>query len=265
MPWIARLALMMACSMPVFDSAPTLAQQALGDGALSIDAADGVEWRREERLFIAEGDAVARQGDVVLNGQRLVAAYREDAAGDIQIFRLDAEGDVRIENKGDVASGARAAFDLDAGKIEMTGPGLRYENGDAAVTATETMTYDVKAKRAVARGGAEVVDPNGRITASVIEARFQGDGDALQQATAAGNVVITTPSEVIRADRAAYDFMARKATATGNVRITRGRNVLTGERADIDFATGISRLSGGASGQGGGNRVRGLVFPNATK
>ena len=44
--------------------------EALGDGPLSLDAADGVEWRQEERVFIAEGDAVASQGQLTLKADR---------------------------------------------------------------------------------------------------------------------------------------------------------------------------------------------------
>ena len=42
-------------------ASPALAQDvsALGDGPLVLDAADGVEWHREERIFVAEGDAAA--------------------------------------------------------------------------------------------------------------------------------------------------------------------------------------------------------------
>ena len=239
---------------------------ALGNGPLALDAADGVEWRREERIFVAEGDAVARQGGVTIKADRLVAAYRESAAGKLEIFRVDAEGRARVESGNDVATGSRAIFDLDRSTVVFSGGGLKYANANSTVTANRSLEYFVKERRAVARGDARVQDTRGRIAANVIEARFrQSGGQALRTAVATGNVTIVTADETVRANRAEYDFVRRRATATGNVRLARGQNVLTGGKAVIDFKTGVSRMSGGAKASGGdnGGRVRGLIFPQA--
>ncbi len=264
----ATLAFVIACTVAwaVGAVSPALAATAaaLGSGPLSLDAADGVEWRREEHVFVAEGDAIARQGAVTLRGDRLVASYRDRPAGGVEIFRIDAEGAVRIENGRDIATGARAAFDLAARAIVLTGPGLSYVSGAATVTARDTLEYDLKTGRAVARGDAAVEDRRGRLTASVIEAQLTGSGGntaGVMLARAWGGVVIQNGVETIRAERAAYDFAARRAEALGAVRITRGQSVLTGERATIDFNTGVSRLYGETDGK----RVRGLIFPKASK
>lgn len=257
----AALAFLFALSGPPAAEAQTPA--ALGDGPLSLDAADGVEWRREEHIFIAEGDATARQGAVSLAADRLVAAYRTGDGGKLEIFRIDAEGAVRIDNAGDVATGARAAFDLDARAIVLSGPGLRYTTEGAVVTAEDTLEYLMAERRAVARGEATVTDSRGSLSADVIEARLKaGDAGGVDVARAWGDVAIRTAQETVRADRAEYDFNTRKARAIGNVRISRGDNVLTGARASVDLGTGISRLEGGAT-QADDGRVRGLVFPKA--
>lgn len=245
-------------------AAPAAGQDAaaLGAGPLSLDAANGFEWRREERLLIAEGQAVAQQADVTLKADRMVAAYRTDAKGGMEIYRLDAEGAVRIENKADIATGGRASFDLAARRIVLTGPGLSYVTDGAAVTATRSLEYDLDARKATARGDARVEDRRGRLTAPIIEASLaEAPGQGVALARAWGGVVIQTGGDTVRADRAQYDFKAGKAMASGDVRIARGPNVLTGARADIDFQAGVSKLSG--DGKAGGDRVRGLVFPQA--
>ncbi len=262
-----KFALVLAC----YSSIPVLAQDllALGDGPLALDAAGGVEWHREERIFVAEGNAVARQGGVTVKADRLVAAYRESAAGKLEIFRVDAEGKARVEIGGDRASGARAIFDLDKSTVVFSGGGLKYTNADSTVTANRTLEYYLKERRAVARGDARVQDNSGLIAANVIEARFNQSGtQALRTAIATGNVTIVTPDETLRANRAEYDFTRRRATATGNVRLARGQNILTGGKAVIDFRTGISRMSGSAKvseRSDNDGRVRGLIFPQATK
>lgn len=235
------------------------AQSALGDGPLALDAANGVEWRREEKIFIASGDAVASQGEVKLAADRLVAAYRDKSGGGLEIYRVDAEGQVRIQNGADTASGVRAAFDLDARAILLTGPGVRYEGKAGVVTATETLEYDLAERRAVARGEATVTASQGMLTAPVVEASFDA-ANGLATARAWGGVVIQTQSETITGTEAVYDVQRQRATLRGNVRIRRGENILSGAEATVDLATGISRLTGGAGG-----RVKGLVFPKAVQ
>lgn len=246
-------ALLLATAAPAYGQSAT----ALGGGELALDAADGVEWRREERLFIAEGAATARQGDVTLSADRLVAAYREKPGGGLEIFRVDAEGAVIIKNGDDTATGVRAAFDLDARSIVLSGPGVAYTGRAGAVTANDSLEYDLTESRAIARGGAEVVARQGRLTAAVIEATFDADRD-LSVARAWGGVAIRTAQETIRARTAEYDVASARAVARGDVRITRGQNLLTGEVATVDLASGISRLAGADGG-----RVGGVVFPKA--
>lgn len=260
-----RLPLLLALALACWTPPPAaLAQsaEALGDGPLSLDAKNGFEWRRDERLLIAEGDAVARQADVVLKAERLVAAYREKPGGGLEIYRLDAEGAVNVQNKADTAAGTRASFDLDARKIVLTGPGLKYVSGAASVTANRSLEYDLDARKATARGDAQVADGRGRLAAPVIEARLaDAPADGVVFARAWGGVVIRTAEETVRAERAEYDFRAQRAKAVGGVRIARGKNVLTGASATVDFRSGVSRLVG----DGKGKRVKGLVFPQAQK
>ncbi len=259
---IRRPTLALAALLALAAPAGAAGQAALGDGPLTLEAADGVEWRREEQLFIAEGDAVARQAAVQLNAERLVAAYRTKDGGAPEIFRVDAEGGVRIDNDGDVATGTRAAFDLEARAIVLSGPGLSYVAGKVRVTASGTMEYNLKDRVAVARGDARVQDARGRLTADVIEARFQSGADSGPSvARAWGGVLIETETETIVGERAQYDFARRRADVVGGVSIRRGENVLTGARATVDLASGISTLAGAADG----GRVKGLVFPKALR
>lgn len=251
----ALVAALLAGALPAHADAQT--QTALGDGPLALDAADGVEWRREEKIFVAEGNAEASQGDVRIKADRLVAAYRGQPGGGLEIYRVDAEGAVTLQNGEDSAKGVRAAFDLDAQAILLTGPGVVYSGKAGVVTATDSLEYDLKERRAVARGDATVTASQGRLTAPILEARFD-EAAGLAAARAWGGVVIRTASEVISGAEAAYDVRRQVATIQGDVRIRRGDNILTGAQATVDLATGISKLSGGAGG-----RVKGLVFPKA--
>jgi len=45
-------------------------------GPIAITASDGIEWRQEERMVIARGNARAVRQNVTVTGDRLVAFYR---------------------------------------------------------------------------------------------------------------------------------------------------------------------------------------------
>src|SRR5271167_2814340 len=46
-------------------------------GPIAIDADEGIEWRRDEKVYIATGNAKAVRGDVTVTAHRLIAYYRE--------------------------------------------------------------------------------------------------------------------------------------------------------------------------------------------
>jgi lipopolysaccharide export system protein LptA len=91
-----------------------------------------------------------------------------------------------------------------------------------------------------------------------------GDGDArasdVDRMEAIGNVLISTPQDIVRARRGDYNPNTGIATLTGDVKITRGDNQMNGEFAEVNLNTGISRITGGDQD---GGRVKGLVLPTA--
>jgi lipopolysaccharide export system protein LptA len=74
------------------------------------------------------------------------------------------------------------------------------------------------------------------------------------------NVIISSPTEIVRGDRGTYNLDTGIAVLTGSVKITRGQNQLNGERAEVNLNTGVSKLFGGGS-QG----VRGYLVPDEMK
>ena len=86
----------------------------------------------------------------------------------------------------------------------------------------------------------------------------QGE-NRIERVDAIGNVVITTPEEVVRGDEGVYDVLREVATLDGGVRVTRGENQLNGERAEVNLKTGVSRM---LPGKKSGGRVKGLFTPD---
>ncbi|HEX7007295.1 MAG TPA: LptA/OstA family protein, partial [Alphaproteobacteria bacterium] len=104
------------------------------------------------------------------------------------------------------------------------------------------------------------------VRADTMTARFAEDSQgkmALSRADIVGNVVITTPTEVARAERGVYDAGSGIATLSGGVKLTRGDNQLNGAFAEVNLKSGVSRLLASPSGSAPGSRVRGIFVPRS--
>lgn len=258
---ILTLAALLWFVAPATADAQSLGFSRGGDGPIQIEADDGIEWQRANQLYVARGNARARQGDVTVEGDELIAFYRPNAAGENEIFRIDANGNVRIFSANEVARSDKAVYDIDGGVLVMTGGNIRLDTAEDTITARDSLEYHENQQIAVARGDALAIRGDRRVRADVLTAHF-GEGNqqaAMDRIDALGNVLVSTPTDIVRAEKGDYDPVRGIATVTGNVRITRGDTQLNGERAEVNLETGESRLLSSPSGE----RVRGLFLPKA--
>ena len=226
-----------------------------GSGPIEIAVDGGIEWRQKAKTFVARGNARARQDDVTLSADTIVAHYRDSSDGGTEIWRIVAEGEVRIASRDRIATGRKGRYDVDAQHLVLTG-NPAFESGADRITADESLEYSQSRRRAVARGNATALREDRSLKAAVLTAIFEADGeggDRIARIEAEGGVVFESPSEVLRADRAAYDVAAERLSLEGSVHITQGRNQLRGQAAEMDLKTGVSRMSGGSGG------VRGTI------
>lgn len=244
-------------------TAPAHAQllQGEGDEPVTIEADDGIEWVRDEKLYIARGNAKAVRGELTVSADTLSAAYRPKDSGGSEVYRMEALGNVEILSTTDRAVGDRAVYDIDQEVIVLLGDDLSFKNGLDTITARDSLEYWETRRLAVARGDAVALRENQRIEADVLTAYFNDGPDGenrIERVDAIGNVKITTPEEVVRGNEGVYDVLREVATLAGNVRVTRGDNQLNGERAEVNLKTGVSRM---LPGSGSGGRVKGLFTP----
>jgi lipopolysaccharide export system protein LptA len=262
-------------------------------GPVEVTARDGIEWRQNEQAVVAIGEARAMRDGVTLSADRLTARYRPRAGataapqaeatnpvGGSEIWRLEADGSVRIETPTERAEGARAVYDMDQAVMVLSGAGLRLTTPDAVLTARDSLEYWPQRRMAVARGDALVVSADGRrIRADTLVGHFleeapatraaapavpgaragvPGQGSRIDRVEAFGGVEIRTTDEVIRGERGVYSPVTGTARVTGNVRITRGENQLNGAEAIVDLRAGTARLVAAP-----GERVQGVVLPGS--
>ena len=232
------------------------------DSPVEITAVNGIEWNREKKQYIAQGNAQATQGDLSVFADRLVAFYRADAQGQTAIYRVDAIGTVRITSPGRVAYGDHGIYDLTQQVMVLTGRDLRMLTDDALITARESLEYWDDKDLAVARGDAVVTREDKRIFAQVITAHFSEDANNsdLERIDAFENVHVSSQTEYATGDRGVYLVKKELATLDGNVKITQGENQLNGDRGVVNLNTGVSRLV--SSGQ---KPVQGLLVPRENR
>ena len=293
-------------------AAPNAWAQGLGLGGsnddvpLEVYADNGIEWRQNDSTYIARGNAKAIKGTTTVYADVLVAHYRKAAAtgaagggtgGGSEVWKVEADGNVRIVSTEETAYGEKAVYTIDDGALIMTGGNLKLVTPRETITARERLEYWDKKNIAVARGDALTVTEDGRrIRADTLTALFkppknqqevaakptpapaatrvannsaaanrgtasrQPRSDSrLDRMDAVGNVVITTPEEVARGERGVYFEDSGIATLTGSVKITRGPNQLNGDAAEVNLRTGVSRMLNQPGRNSG--PVRALLVP----
>ncbi|MEO0499868.1 MAG: LptA/OstA family protein, partial [Pseudomonadota bacterium] len=110
----------------------------------------------------ATGNVAVKQGNLDLDASR-VRVFYDTVGGDVQVDRLDADGDVRIATPAENARSARAIYDVDSAQITMLG-GVVLERG-TDVLRGERLMIDLASGRSTfdAAVNAETGQP-GRVT-----------------------------------------------------------------------------------------------------
>ncbi|MGH7002734.1 MAG: LptA/OstA family protein [Alphaproteobacteria bacterium] len=234
---------------------------------VAIEADQGVEWRQNDQVYIARGNATAKRGDTTVRADTLTAHYRRSGDNRQEIYKIVAEGAVKITTPKDTIDSDTAEYMVETGVFTLKGRPAKLDNGKGVLTAG-LVVYDTKARVANVTGGATVVEDKKSVRADRFIAYFKEDAgkQALKRVEAFGNVVNTTPTEIAKGDRGDYDAETQVATLIGNVRLTRGDNQLNGDRAEVNMKSGVSRLlaEAGTPASGSvtpGRRVRVLIVP----
>lgn len=238
-----------------------------GGQPIEISADNGIEWQRDQQVYIARGNARAARGPNAVLADTLTAHYRNRAAGGgTEIDRVDAVGSVRLSSPTQTAEGDTASYDVPGGTLVMKGKALRLTTPREIVTAKETFEYFDQRLVFVARGDAVVVRDQRRMRADRITSFFKRDANGatvIDRMEADGNVLVTSGDEVARGKRGVYRPDTGIATLSGAVKITRGENQLNGEHAEVNFNTGNARLLAAAPGAPAAGRAQGLIQPKA--
>jgi lipopolysaccharide export system protein LptA len=232
------------------------------DLPIEIEAEAGIEWRKNEKLYIARGNASAKRGDFTVRADTLSAHYRDKAVGGSEIWQIEADGNVRMTSPGRNITGNHAVYNLDTRVLQVTGPNLGVDTGKEQLTAEDHLEYQDVPQIAIARGNVVVTQNDRRVRADKMTGHFQRQADGKQELVrleAEGNVQVQTPDTYAESAAGDYDLTKDLMTLSGNVKVTTGGNQFNGEFAEVDVKSGVSRLLGSPGGTG---KVNSLILPS---
>jgi lipopolysaccharide export system protein LptA len=316
--WLSALA------ASLIAAAPAAAQeQMLGGGngeerPIQIQADSGIEWHQNGQYYVARGNAVAKRGDGEVHADTLTAYYRPakpaangaaapekpasapaaataakpgtagaanpDDMGGTEIYRIDADGRVVLNDPTRTIVGDKAVYDVDQAVVVVTGKGLKLTTPTDVVTARDSLEWYDQKRIAVARGDAVAARADRRIRADVLTAYMtpntasspppakkpvqrvaakppaagappSGDDSQISRVDAQGHVLVSTSTDVGRSDFGVYNAKTGIVTLISNVTLTRGRNVLRGQYAVMNLNTHLSQIMPAPHG----GRVEGLL------
>ena len=241
-------------------------------GPIEVTAVDGIEWRQQEQVVVARGEARATRGGVTVEADRLIARYRprggtepagapraptEGPAGGGEIWRLEAEGNVVVTSATDRAEGDRAVYDMDQAVMVMTGQNLRLVTPDNTLTARDSIEYWSQRRMAVARGNAVVVTNDGRrVRADTLVAYF-ADGAAPGAQQQQPRAQIAASPALGAAGQPDQPSSIERVEAYGNVDIRTAEEVVRGDRGVYNPNSGLARLLGAVRITRGDNTLTG--------
>ena len=244
---------------------------------LDIEAEQGIEWQQNNQVYIARGNARASRGNATVYADTLIAHYRpappdrakpaEPGAltGSTDIYRVEAEGNVRLATDTQTVYGDRAVYDLDSATAVVTGKHLKLVTPRDTVTARDSLEWYDNTLIAVARGEAVAVRETKRLAGDVLTAQVVKPADGpsrISRIDAQGHVLVTTINEIARGATGVYNVDTGIATLAGGVTITRGDNELRGQYGVVDLNNNVSRLlSAPPGGTAPRAPVQGLIIP----
>jgi lipopolysaccharide export system protein LptA len=250
---------------------------------LDIEADSGIEWRQKDNVYIARGNAHATRGNATLYGDTLIAHYRSTSpdrprnpdtgaiSGPTEVYRVEAEGNVRLVNDTSSVFGSHAVYDVDSATAVFTGNNLKLVTPRDTVTARDSLEWYDNKNVGVARGDALAIREAKRLAGDVLVAqvvRPPNEAARISRIDAQGHVTVTTLTDVAQGASAVYNVDTGIATLMGGVTITRGDNQLRGQYAVVDLNKNVSRilsaLPGAAATDGSAGQrkpVHGLVVP----
>lgn len=197
---------------------------------LEITADKALEWNQTDKTYVAQGKAIAIQGELSVKADTLTATYAGVNGNTSDIILLTADGNVTLTSGTNVATGDKAVYDLTTGQAVLSGTRPKIIQEGKNTLEADKVTVWTK-------------------------------NNILDHAEANGNVLIVSGEQKATGNKATYNALTNMAELIGEVKVTQGPNVLEGDKAEIDLTARVSKMVRAQ----GSKRVKGVFFTNTQK
>jgi lipopolysaccharide export system protein LptA len=199
----------------------------------------------EKERACPDGKGAAAQAGGAVDKRGNAGAGDPIGGNSTEIYRVEADGNVRIATETQTVYGDHAVYEVDQARLVVTGRNLKLETPRDTVTARDSLEWYDDKQLAVARGDAVAVREGKRLRGDVLTAEVlkeQNQSSHISRIDATGNVLVSSLDQIARGDAGVYNVDTGIATLTGRVTLTRADNELRGQYAVIDLNNNVSRL-----------------------
>ncbi len=252
-------------------------------GPVEVTSDNGMEWRQNEQIIIARGNARAVRGDVTVTADTLIAHYRKKApvpgapptpapappkpgaapadpssdTGNNEIYRLEADGHVHIFTATDQAFGDHGIYDIDQAVLVLTGHDLHIITPQQVMTARDVMEYWSQKHMAVGRGDAVVTTNDGRRLSGDVLVGYTEDPNEPAQPGAAPVKPVAAKPDKTGADPLGAGGKLKRVDAFGHVEVRTATEIMRADKGVYVPDTGIARMAGNVHLTRGQNQLNG--------
>ena len=225
---------------------------------LEIDASEFLEWDQNAMSYIAKGDAVAKQGDRLINADKIIAYYEDKDSRDIT--RIEAIGNVSFIDEDRTGAGAKMVYNMIDKSLGLTGEKVSYKSEKITANSSKSILYQendgvitLESNVIIALTG----DNNSQtISAEFVKILLDDDGQ-VSIINANNNVKLAEDNgRIAYSDSAIYNAVSGTTDLEGSVEIYDGQNLLRGDKANINMVTGYSKIIA----EGANQRVSGKLI-----
>lgn len=233
------------------------------DEPIEIYADNGIEWHKNQKKYVALGNAEAISGSLSLKSEKIEAYYTETKDSSMDINKVYARKNVIIKDKKmKIVGGEFAQFNVKKDYFKVDGPNLVLTSQKNILKSNKRMEYWRSKGVAVATGSAEAEKENEFIVKAdkLVWNLHEVDKKILvKKIIGFNNVSIRSNNEVAFSDKGIYNNITEVCKLFGNVKLQRGDSFLTGEYAEVDLKSGISKILPAPKKGPNESKVRALI------
>lgn len=212
---------------------------------LEVEADGSLEWHRDKQLYVARENAKATQDNKSILADILYAHYKETDKSDMDIWKIEAEENVLIQDGETKILGDKATYIIETQELIITGDNMNAISNGYQIKANKEIRYIDSKNQIEALGNVVLYSEKEEIHCDKLIAKLAENEDGereISELFVYDNVEIITGTDKITGNSGYYNIKEESAEVKGDVIISREDSVITGDKAEINTNTGTAKM-----------------------